>query len=66
MPCDDGIEYEIHITHKYELLPELMYWQPHVAILEEEGDLQIIEAYTVILKESLEQQSQESFDKGYT
>ena len=56
MPCDDGIEYDIYITHEYELLPELMYWQPNVVILEEEGDLQIIEAYTKILDLSSERQ----------
>jgi len=57
MPCTDGLEYDVYITHKFELLPELMYWQPYVVILEEEGGLGVVDAYTDILKESMMKQS---------
>ncbi len=57
MPCEDGIEYEMYITHEFELLPELMYWQPNVVILEEEGDMKLIEAYQDILEMSVTRQS---------
>ena len=52
MPCKDGLEYDVYITHKFELLPEMMYWQPYVVILEEEGDLGVVDAYVNILEES--------------
>ena len=49
MPCKDGLEYDVYITHPFELLPELMYWQPNIVILEEEGNLALIETYEEIL-----------------
>ncbi len=51
--CADGIEYTVFITHESEILSELMYWQPNVVILEEEGGLNIIQKFKDILDEIL-------------
>ena len=48
-PCRDGIEYELYITHEWELLPTLMQWQKHVSIVEQAGDIDIIGSYKKIL-----------------
>ncbi len=52
-PCSDGIEYSIYITHPYEVLPTLMQYQPYVAVLEQEGDIDLINKYRDILNEAL-------------
>ena len=51
--CDDGVEYYIEITHPLELLPQLMYWLPRVSILEDLGELDILEDFKHILTESI-------------
>ena len=54
-PCTDGMEYECHITHPWELLPTLMQWQKFVSILDQSvDDADFIESYRNILKEALE------------
>jgi len=58
LACSDGVEYEVYVTHPNELLPELMYWQPHIVILEEEGAFGIKERYRKILKECTTNQSE--------
>ncbi len=55
--CKDGIEYTIKITHELEILSEIMYWQPHVVILEEDGDLNIIKKIQIILSDMMSRQS---------
>lgn len=52
-PCNDGVEYELYISHEWELLPTLMQWQKHVSILEQEGDIDIVEEYQKILDETM-------------
>jgi predicted transcriptional regulator len=54
--CDDGIEYTVYITHESEILSELMYWQPNVIILEEDGELDIIKKLQDILNEMVNRQ----------
>ena len=44
-PCQDGIEYEVDITHYWKLLPTLMQWQFYVTIIEQKGDIDIINIY---------------------
>ena len=56
--CKDGIEYTLKITHELEILSEIMYWQPHVIILEEDGDLNIIKKIQIILSDMMSRQSQ--------
>ena len=51
-PCTDGVEYEMYITHEWELLPTLMQWQAYVTILEQDGDIDIVRKYNDILKEA--------------
>jgi len=55
--CNDGIEYTVYITHEAEILSELMYWQPHVIILEEDGDLGIIDKLKAILEDMINKQN---------
>ena len=55
--CLDGIEYDIYITHPMEVLSELMYWMPHVFIIEEDGNLNVTQQLNNILKEMLAKQS---------
>ena len=52
-PFGDGWEYECIITHHWELLPILMQWQKHVAIIEEEEGAGIIDQYKDILENAL-------------
>lgn len=52
-PCSDGIEYEIYISHEWELLPTLMQWQKHVSILDQEGNIDLINIYKKMLKDIL-------------
>jgi len=52
IPCSDGVEYEIYITHEWELLPTLMQWQAYVTILEQDGDIDIVKIYNDILKDA--------------
>lgn len=54
--CDDGIEYTVYITHESEILSEIMYWQPNVIILEEDGDLKIINKLKTILEDMINKQ----------
>jgi len=54
-PCRDGIEYDIYITHLWELLPTLMQWQKHVTILEQVGEIDLIREYRQILNNALNQ-----------
>ena len=57
MPCKDGLEYDVYITHEFELLPEMMYWQPHVVILKEDGNLGVQKNYINILEKSILRQT---------
>ena len=50
-PCQNGIEYDVFITHKWELLPTLMQWQMYVSILEVDGDIDIVSIYEEVLKD---------------
>ena len=50
--CMDGIEYELYITHQWEILPTLMQWQMYVTILEQEGNIDMVQTYNDILKEA--------------
>lgn len=52
-PCQDGAEYELHISHEWELLPILMQWQKHVNILDQDGDIDIIGIYKKILEDAI-------------
>lgn len=52
-PCQDGAEYDLFISHDWELLPTLMQWQKHVNILEQEGDIDIVGKYEKILEDSI-------------
>lgn len=54
----EGVEYIVHITHEAEILSELMYWQPHVIILSEEGSLHIIDKLCTILETMLHKQKE--------
>ena len=56
MPCKEGIEYDVYITHIYELLPQIMYWQPNVIILEQEGAIDAKSEFLELLKMTVEQQ----------
>lgn len=56
--CDEGIKYDVYITHAMEMLPTLMYWQPNVVIYEEDGDLGVIKQFKERLTEVLRLQSQ--------
>ena len=48
-PCNDGMEYEVYISHEWELLPTLMQWQKHVTLLEQKGKINFIKIYKTIL-----------------
>lgn len=52
-PCSDGIEYDVYITHPYEVLPTIMQYQPHVTILRQEGTIDLIGKYRTLLNETL-------------
>jgi len=54
--CNDGVEYTVYITREEEILSELMYWQPHVIILEEDGELDIINKLKSILEKMVNKQ----------
>jgi len=54
IPCNDGWEYECHITHSWELLPTLMQWQKHVTVLKQDEEAYFIEDYKKILQCTLE------------
>ena len=54
IPCNDGWEYECHITHSWELLPTLMQWQKHVTVLRQADGADFIKDYRNILKGALE------------
>jgi len=49
--CNDGIEYDVFITNKWELLSTLMQWQIYVTILEQEGEIDIKSIYNDVLIE---------------
>jgi len=51
-PCNDGWEYELYITHEWELLPTLMRWQKYITILEQEGTIDIKKIHHTILEEA--------------
>ena len=55
--CTEGIEYILYITHPSEILSDIMYWQPHIIILEEEGNLNIIEKFNKILEKTINHQN---------
>ena len=48
--CIDGIEYEVYISHEWELLPTLMQWQKYVTLLEQKGNIDIIKIYKEMLE----------------
>ena len=52
-PCNDGMEYELNISHAWELLPTLMQWQKHVTIIDQDGDIDLVGIYQRILDETL-------------
>jgi len=52
-PCQDGAEYELFISHEWELLPTLMQWQKHINILEQDGDIDIVGKYEKILEDAI-------------
>lgn len=51
-PSHDGIEYELEITHAFEILPTIMYWQPNITILEQDGEINVKKIYSNILESS--------------
>lgn len=51
-PCHDGMEYELNISHAWELLPTLMQWQKHVTIIDQNGDIDLVGIYQKILGET--------------
>ncbi len=52
-PTTDGMEYEVHITHVWELLPTLMQWQKFINILSQNGEIDFIKEYKNILENTL-------------
>lgn len=52
-PCIDGMEYEVYISHEWELLPTLMQWQKYITLLGQEGDIDFIKIYKNILQDIL-------------
>jgi len=56
-PKQDGVEYDVYITHIMELLPEILSWLPDVVILEQEGEIDAILKLTNRLKKMLDHQS---------
>ena len=58
IPYSDGIEYQLNITHTHELLPQIMYWQPHVIILKQDGNIDAKGKFIELLNETLIKQSQ--------
>ena len=52
-PCNDGMEYELNISHAWELLPTLMQWQKHVTIIDQDGDIDLVGIYQKILGDTL-------------
>jgi len=52
VPCSDGWEYELYITHEWELLPVLMQWQKYVTLLDQEGKIDMKKIYHNILQEA--------------
>ncbi len=53
-PCSDGWEYELYITHEWELLPILMQWQKYVTLLDQKGEIDMKKIYHDILQEAQE------------
>lgn len=54
--CSDGAEYEMYITHEFELLSQIMYWQPHVVILEQEGSVDAKGKFLELLNRTIDRQ----------
>jgi hypothetical protein len=52
-PCQDGAEYDLFISHEWELLPILMQWQKHVTIIDQDGDIDLVGIYQKILGDTL-------------
>ena len=48
-PVNDGVEYELDITHAWEVLPTLMQWQFYLTILDQKGTIDLKGAYRDIL-----------------
>ena len=49
-PVSDGVEYELDITHAWEVLPTLMQWQLYLTILDQKGTIDLKGAYRDILE----------------
>ena len=52
-PYQDGAEYDLFISHDWELLPTLMQWQKHINVLEQDGDIDIVGKYEKILEDAI-------------
>ena len=53
----NGIEYTLYITHQREILSEIMYWQPHITIVEEDGRLNVTKKLKEIINLILKKQN---------